>query len=56
MNSILDSYDLRVDELPEFYCKLNEPVHFADGMVTSLGIVYWGEKNTPRSWAAPCRH
>jgi len=43
LNRILDSYDLRVDELPEFYRKLNEPIHFADGMVTSLGIVYWGK-------------
>jgi len=44
MSPIFDSYDLSVDELPEFYRKLNEPVHFADGMVTSLGIVYWGRE------------
>ena len=44
MSSILDAYDLSVDELSEFYRKLNEPIHFSDGMVTSLGIVYWGRE------------
>ena len=42
MPTLLDSYDLSLDELPGFYRQLNEPVRFADGMVTSLGIVYWG--------------
>jgi hypothetical protein len=43
MNQILDAYDLNLEQLPEFYRKLNEPVHFPDGMVTSLGIIYWGK-------------
>lgn len=42
MRDILDSYDLDIDGFVEFYRKLNEPIAFPDGMVTSLGIVYWG--------------
>ena len=44
MRGILDSYDLNIDELIEFYRKLNEPITFPDGMVTSLGIIYWGRE------------
>jgi hypothetical protein len=44
MTDVLDAYDLPVSELPEFYRKLNAPVTYPDGMVTSLGIVYWGRQ------------
>jgi hypothetical protein len=44
MQDILEAYDLSVDNLIEAYQKLNEPIVFQDGMVTSLGIVYWGKE------------
>ena len=42
MSDLLESYDLSVDELVEFYRRLNKPITYPDGMVTSLGIIYWG--------------
>jgi hypothetical protein len=44
MNNILEAYNLNLDQLTEFYRKLNAPIHFPDGMVTSLGIIYWGRE------------
>ena len=42
MSAIYDAYDLPVDRLVEFYQRLNRAIAFPDGMITSLGIVYWG--------------
>jgi hypothetical protein len=42
VNDIFAAYNLDIDDLGEFYRKLNEKITFADGMVTSLGIIYWG--------------
>ncbi len=44
MSDVFDSYNLDIDELPEFYRKLNEKITFPDGMATSLGIIYWGRE------------
>jgi hypothetical protein len=43
MNNILEAYNLNLDQLTEFYRQLNAPVQYPDGMVTSLGIIYWGK-------------
>ena len=42
MNAVLQAYDLPVEKLPEFYRRLNQPIIYPDGMLTSLGIIYWG--------------
>jgi hypothetical protein len=42
MSAIYDAYDLPVDRLVEFYQRLNRAIAFPDGMITSLGIIYWG--------------
>lgn len=48
MSDIFAAYDLDIDSLGEFYRKLNEKITFADGMTTSLGILYWGgEEHIP---------
>ena len=44
MNALFDAYDLCLDELLRLYRRLNEPITYADGMVTSLGILYWGRE------------
>ena len=44
MNAVLQAYDLPVEKLPEFYRRLNQPIIYPDGMVTSLGIIYWGRE------------
>lgn len=46
--NIFNAYDLPVDQLVDFYRKLNETIVYPDGMVTTLGIIYWGrEKHLP---------
>lgn len=42
MNEVLEAYNLEIDGLINFFRKVNEPITYPDGMVTSLGIVYWG--------------
>lgn len=42
MNAIFTAYDLPVDNLVAFYQRLTQPIRYPDGMVTSLGIIYWG--------------
>jgi len=42
MSAIFDAYDLPVENLVAFYQRLNQPIRYPDGMVTSLGIIYWG--------------
>lgn len=44
MPNIANAYNLSVDQLPAFYQKLNKPIVYPDGMVTSLGIIYWGRE------------
>ncbi|MBN2147770.1 MAG: hypothetical protein JW726_10295 [Anaerolineales bacterium] len=39
-----EAYNLPVERLEAFYHKLNQPILYADGMVTSLGIIYWGRE------------
>jgi hypothetical protein len=42
MSAIFDAYDLPVESLVAYYRRLNQPIRYPDGMLTSLGIVYWG--------------
>ena len=42
MSEILKAYDLPVEQLVPFYRRLNRSISYPDGMVTSLGIIYWG--------------
>lgn len=44
MNSVFDAYNLRVEELVNFYQRLNRVITFPDGMATTLGIIYWGRE------------
>ena len=42
MSAIFDAYDLQVDSMVEFYQRINKAITYPDGMMTSLGIIYWG--------------
>lgn len=42
MNSLMEAYDLPVEGLVPFYQRLNQPIAYPDGMLISLGIIYWG--------------
>jgi hypothetical protein len=42
MSAVFEAYDLPVEKLVAFYHRLNQPIRYPDGMVTSLGIIYWG--------------
>lgn len=43
MSEIYDSYNLPLAGLAAFYPKLNAEITYPDGMITSLGIIYWGK-------------
>jgi hypothetical protein len=44
MNALIDAYDLKISQLMKLYKDLNREIKFPDGMVTKLGIIFWGEE------------
>jgi hypothetical protein len=42
MGDIFAAYDIGIEQLVEFYQRLNQPITYPDGMTTTLGIIYWG--------------
>ncbi|MBN1921428.1 MAG: hypothetical protein JW892_09300, partial [Anaerolineae bacterium] len=42
MNAAFDAYNLPISSLVPFYKRLTRVITYADGMTTSLGIIYWG--------------
>ncbi|OGN91300.1 MAG: hypothetical protein A2Y88_01400 [Chloroflexi bacterium RBG_13_48_10] len=42
MNGVFTAYDRILDEIADFYQKLNTPIHYPDGMVVVIDTIYWG--------------
>ena len=46
MNPVFEAYDVKIGQIMGFYKRIIQPITYPDGMVTSLGIIYWvSEKN-----------
>ncbi len=43
LQDIFDSYNFKVEQLVPLYQKLNKEIRYPDGMITFLGIIYWGK-------------
>jgi hypothetical protein len=43
MSTIFEAYNYSTNNLVAFYQRINKEIAFSDGMITSLGIIYWGK-------------
>ena len=43
MNRIIEAYNIKTDKIPDLYKMLNNEIEYAEGLKTSLGIIFWGK-------------
>jgi hypothetical protein len=44
MRGVCESYDYPIHDLIAFFCQLNTPITYPDGMQVSLDTLYWGKE------------
>jgi hypothetical protein len=43
MGNLMDAYNIKIQDVPELYRKLQQEFEFEPGKFSSLGIIYWGK-------------